>query len=133
MVSDLHTRGLVKWGPDGAAVLVVPSELESVVRQDRQTINAVLRRATVFLRQLATSGPDPFVRLRDARWTTKGCPSCGGRLAERELRCELCSVAAELALDVQTDSSLAPSRPQKTRSGSDVPISKDACDSALEG
>lgn len=97
-VRELSARGLLTWGPDGPR-LAVPPDLAPVVREDRRTIEAVLRRVAVFSRQLATPSPDPFVRLRDPKWTAEGCPSCGAPLGEHELRCELCALAVALALD----------------------------------
>jgi hypothetical protein len=78
---------------------VVPFELVQSVREDRRTIDAVLRRAEVFAKQLATSSPDPFVRFRKPRRTEEGCPSCGGEIREHDLRCDLCAVAVKLALE----------------------------------
>lgn len=97
-IRDLSTRGLLRWELGGAR-FDVPPDMLPVVRQDRRTIEAVLRRASVFSRQLSTAGPDPFVRLRDPKWTAEGCPSCGAAIGEDELRCGLCALAAELALE----------------------------------
>jgi hypothetical protein len=98
-VQDLSARGLLIWGPDGPQ-LQVPREVAPAVRQDRRTIDAVLRRAGAFARQLAIPSVDPFVRLRAPKWTQEGCPACGGPMGRSELRCDLCSVAVMLALAV---------------------------------
>ncbi len=99
-VCDLFARGLLVWEVDGPR-LKVPPDLAPVVSQDRRTIDAVLRRAAVFSRQMAITSVDPFVRLRDPKWTTDGCPSCGASIGEHDLRCDLCSVAVTLALEKQ--------------------------------
>jgi len=98
-VQHLAARGMLTWENGAPGLPVVPSELAQSVREDRRTIEAVLRRAAVFTKQLATASPDPFVRLRDPQWTADGCPSCGGPVREHDLRCELCAVAVALALD----------------------------------
>jgi hypothetical protein len=107
----MRTRGLatlrllsptVVWEKDGRCKVDVPPEIARQVREDRATMLAVLRRAAVFYHQLATPSADPFVRLRAPRkWTAKGsCPSCGGELTEKEtLRCDLCALGVELALE----------------------------------
>ena len=97
-VQRLAACGLLTWGPDGLR-LDVPPDLAPMVRQDRRTIEAVLRRAAVFAKQLASASPDPFVRLRDPQWTVDGCPSCGGPVRDHDLRCELCTLAVTLALE----------------------------------
>lgn len=76
-----------------------PPEFSESWKHDRNTIAAVLRRAAMFARQLAVPSSDPFVRLRDPKWTAEGCPSCGGPVREHDLRCELCALAARLALE----------------------------------
>lgn len=95
---ELQGRGLLRWEPDGRPTVQVPPELAPSVRQDRRTIQAVLRRAQVFAHQLAVPGVDPFVRFRDPKWTAEGCPSCGAPVAEHDLRCGLCAVAVTLVL-----------------------------------
>jgi len=102
LLKALHDQGDVIWH-DGAFRLVdapkVDGAVAAMLRQDQQTIQAVLRRATVFVRQLAVPSPDPFVRLRDPKWTAEGCPACGSPVADHELRCELCALAVALALE----------------------------------
>jgi len=102
LLRALHDQGDVVWH-DGAFRLVdapkVDRGVAAMLRQDRQTIQAVLRRATVFTRQLAIPSPDPFVRLRDPKWTAEGCPACGSPMGEHELRCALCTVAMALILE----------------------------------
>lgn len=79
------------------------------VRSHWQTIQAVLRRAEAFGRQLASPGPDPFCRYRESRWCPPGtCPSCGGKTGEYEfLRCDLCAVAMQLALVAPVEKALS--------------------------
>ena len=96
---DLAAEGRVQWAPDGRPRLCVPPDRAATVRQDGQTILAVLRRAALFARQLATPGPDPWCRYRDPKWTAEGCPCCGGPVSEHELRCGLCAVAVALDLE----------------------------------
>jgi hypothetical protein len=102
LLKALHEQGDVIW-QNGVPRLVdhpkVDAGVALMLRRDRQTIQAILRRAAVFAEQLAIASPDPFVRLRDPKWTAEGCPSCGGPIREHELRCELCSLAAALALE----------------------------------
>lgn len=95
-LQHLAARGLLAWAP---RLPVIPSELARSIREDRRTIEAVLRRAAVFAKQLATASVDPFVRLWDPKWTAEGCPSCGGPVREDDLRCSLCALAVALALD----------------------------------
>ncbi len=95
----LAARGLLTWENGAPRPRVVPPELAQSLREDRRTIEAVLRRAAIFSKQLATASPDPFVRFRDPKWTHEGCPSCGGPLKEHDLRCDLCTLAVALALD----------------------------------
>lgn len=98
-VEHLAAHGLLTWENGALSPRLVPSDFAQSLRQDRRTIEAVLRRVSVFSRQLSTAGPDPFVRLRDPKWTAEGCSSCGAPIGEDELRCELCTLAAELALE----------------------------------
>ncbi|OGC01447.1 MAG: hypothetical protein A3G35_10975 [candidate division NC10 bacterium RIFCSPLOWO2_12_FULL_66_18] len=98
-VQHLAVRGLLTWEDGAPRPRGIPPELAQSVQEDRRTIEAVLRRAAVFSRQLATASLDPFVRFRDPKWTAEGCPSCGGPVGEHKLRCELCAVAVSLALD----------------------------------
>jgi hypothetical protein len=98
-VQHLAARGLLAWEDGTPRLPVIPSELAQSVREDRRTIEAVLRRAQVFAKQLATASLDPFVRFRDPKWTADGCPSCGAPVGEYELRCDLCALAVALALD----------------------------------
>lgn len=98
-VQTLAARGLVSWEDGTPRPCLIPPELAQSIREDRRTIEAVLRRAAVFAKQLATASPDPFVRLRDPKWTADGCPSCGGQIREHDLRCELCVLAVALALE----------------------------------
>jgi hypothetical protein len=98
-VEHLAARGFLSWEDGAPRVSVIPSELIRSIREDRRTIEAVLRRAAAFSRQLSTASADPFVRLRDPKWTAEGCPSCGGLVREHELRCELCALAVALALE----------------------------------
>ena len=97
-VATLAARGLLAWNNGVPALRAIPPEFSESWKYDHNTIGAVLRRAEVFARQLATASPDPFIRFRDPKWTAEGCPSCGGSVREHELRCGLCSLAAALAL-----------------------------------
>lgn len=82
-VQHLAARGLLTWQDGAPRLPMIPSELAQSLREDRRTIEAVLRRAAVFAKQLATASPDPFVRFRDPKWTAEGCPSCGGPVGEQ--------------------------------------------------
>ena len=113
LVRDLAARGLLTWD-NGMPRLRVSSDFAEIVRQDRRTIDAVLRRVAVFAQQLATASLDPFVRLRDPKWTEAGCPSCGATVREGEMRCELCAVAVDLALDMRPRTVTTRPRPHKT-------------------
>ncbi len=98
-VQRLAACGLLTWENGAPRPRLVPPDLARSLREDRRTIEAVLRRAAVFAEQLATSSPDPFVRFRDPKWTAEGCPSCGGPVGEEDLRCSLCGLAVALALE----------------------------------
>jgi hypothetical protein len=98
-VEHLAARGFLSWEDGAPRVSIIPSELIKSIREDRRTIEAVLRRAAVFAKQLGTASVDPFVRFRDPKWTGGGCPSCGGEVREHELRCGMCSLAVALALE----------------------------------
>ncbi len=98
-VQRLAARGLLTWEQGAPKPCQIPPELARSAREDRRTIEAVLRRAAVFARQLATASLDPFVSFRDPKWTAEGCPSCGGPIREHEPRCELCALAVTLALE----------------------------------
>lgn len=96
----LH-EGAVIWqaGVPGICVPEDDPELVQMVREDLQTIMAVLRRAEVFRRQLGTASVEPFLRFRHWKWTAEACTSCGGRVTEHEfLRCDLCALGVDLAL-----------------------------------
>lgn len=100
VLKALHEQGAVAW-EGGVPRLLVPDDpaVARMVLEDRQTIEAVLRRAAAFHRQLTEPSCGPLVRFRDPRWTAEGCPSCGGKIAEHEfLRCGLCALGVELAL-----------------------------------
>jgi hypothetical protein len=98
-VRTLAARGLLTWEGGALGFREIPPELSESWKYDRNTVQAVLRRAALFAQQLSTLSPDPFVHFRDPKWTAEGCPSCGGPIGEHELRCQLCSLAAELALE----------------------------------
>lgn len=92
-------HGFIAWEAGVPRLLLADdAATRATVRPHWSTIAAVLRRAGTFRRQLAIPGPKPFVRFRESRWTAEGCPSCGGKVGEHELRCGLCSLAAEIVL-----------------------------------
>ena len=93
-------HGFIGWQGGVPRLLLSRDEITAhALRPHWQTIQAVLRRASAFRRQLTAPGTEPFVRFRDPRWTAEGCPSCGGKVGEHEfLRCDLCTLGAGLAL-----------------------------------
>ncbi len=101
LLETFHRQGRVTW-EDGVPGVLVPNDpdVARMVREDLRTIQAVLRRAAAFRRQLSAPSPDPFVRFREPRWCPPGtCPCCGAKIGEHEfLRCGLCALAVEITL-----------------------------------
>ncbi len=103
IVEHALAHGCIRWAPDGRTVdLYLSNDADTIqaARPHRQTIEAVLRRAVAFHRQLSIPHPEPFCRFREVRWCQAGtCPSCGGPVGEHEfLRCDLCALGVALAL-----------------------------------
>lgn len=89
----------IEWADGSPRLRVLDDpDLLRILHEDQQTIRAIWRRAATFARRLAVPSTDPFLRYRDPRWCAGGCPSCGARIGEHELRCDLCALAAEMAL-----------------------------------
>jgi hypothetical protein len=100
-VRTLTARGLLTWEEGAVLFREIPPDLAESWKYDQNTIQAVLGRGALLIRQLLIPSTDPFVRLRDPKWTAEGCPSCGAPIGEHDLRCELCALAATLALEEQ--------------------------------
>lgn len=109
LVREALGRGAVIWTEGVPRLRLSPDpETQRAVREDRQTIEAVMRRAAAFAQQLQEPSPDPFLRFRDPKWCAGGCPSCGVPVPEHQwLRCDLCAAAAELVL--HADPAVGPS------------------------
>lgn len=80
----LDCMRMLTWDEDNRCRLTVPAHIARSrdFREDRPTMLAVLRRATVFKQQLAVLSGSPFVELRGSSRADRfgGCPSCGGKI-----------------------------------------------------
>jgi hypothetical protein len=105
----LDCMHMLTWDDDNQCRLTVPADIarDRDFLEDRPTIVAVLRRASAFKQQLAVPSADPFVKARAPsradRFGGRGavlCPSCRAKMlvGEKGFRCDLCEVAADIAL-----------------------------------
>ncbi len=97
----LREGGIIDWSTPGRPILKgVHPELAAHLREHREVLREILRRAAVFREQvllfLRGGGTVPLLALSEC--PEGGCISCGGALEGNAYRCRPCIVAVEIAL-----------------------------------
>lgn len=102
LAEALARGGKVVWEPPDKPRLLAPPSLHEAIKADREAVREILRRAAIFREQAARFIREgkalPILALPDHR-AYDGCWSCGVTVEAGHFRCDVCSLAVNLALD----------------------------------
>jgi len=108
LTEALSKGGRLLWDRPNKPRLMVPTALRERLESERDAVREVIRRATIFRQQalefIQCGQAVPILALPEAP-AGDGCLSCGVEIEPGHFRCEVCSLAVNLALEATSSKS----------------------------